>query len=61
MKYGQLPKELGIFEVKPKEMMFYQYLPIKMIGETKPIYEKRLSCFDELIGSICCDFIGDFG
>ncbi len=61
MKYGQLPKELGIFEVEAKEMMFYQYLPIKMPNETQPIYEQRLKCFDKLIGAICCDFIGEFG
>lgn len=61
MKYGQLPTELGIFEVECKEMMFYQYLPIKMPNETQPIYEERLSCFDKLIGAICCDYIGEFG
>jgi len=61
MRYGELPKELGIFEVDCKEMMFYQYLPIKMPNETQPIYEQRLNCFDKLIGAICCDFIGEFG
>lgn len=61
MRYGELPKELGIFEVECKEMMFYQYLPIKMPNETHPIYEQRLKCFDKLIGVICCDFIGEFG
>ena len=60
MKYGQLPKALGLFEVECKEMMFYQYLPIKMPNETQPIYEPRLNCFDKLIGAICCDFIGEF-
>jgi hypothetical protein len=61
MKYGQLPKQLGIFEVECKEMMFYQYLPIKMPNDIQPIYESRLKCFDRLIGVICCDFIGEFG
>jgi hypothetical protein len=61
MKYGELPKELGIFGVEAKEMMFYQYLPIKMPNETQPIYEQRLKCFDALIGAICCDYIGEFG
>jgi len=61
MKYGELPTQLGIFEVECKEMMFYQYLPIKMPNQTQPIYEPRLKCFDKLIGSICCDFIGEFG
>lgn len=61
MRYGELPKELCIFEVKPKEMMFYQYLPIKLIDQTQPVYEPRLKCFDSLVGAICCDYIGDFG
>jgi hypothetical protein len=61
MKYGELPIPLGVFEVECKEMMFYQYLPIKMANETKLIYEPRLKCFDELINVICCDFMGVFG
>lgn len=61
MRYGDLPKELGIFEVEAKEMMFYQYLPIKMINQTQLIYEPRLKCFDALVGAICCDYIGEFG
>lgn len=61
MKYGQLPKVLGIHSVECTEMMFYQYLPIKLAGQTKPVYEDRLRCFDKLIGTICCDFIGVFG
>jgi hypothetical protein len=61
MRYGELPKELGIFEIEAKEMMFYQYLPIKMLNETQLIYEQRLKCFDALVGAICCDYIGEFG
>lgn len=61
MKYGDLPKELGVYEVDCREMMFYQYLPIKMPTQVQPIYEERLRCFDELIGAVCCDYIGDFG
>lgn len=61
MRYGQLPKELGQHEVDCREMMFYQYLPIKMPDKTQPIYEQRLKYFDNLVGIICCDFIGTFG
>ena len=61
MKYGELPKELGIFEVPCQEMMFYQYLPIKVKNHVNPIYESRLKCFDQLVGAVCCDFIGEFG
>lgn len=61
MKYGELPKPLGVFKAECKEMMFYQYLPIKMVNETELTYEPRLNCFNELIGAACCDFIGQFG
>jgi hypothetical protein len=61
MKYGDLPKVLGIFEVEAKEMMFYQYLPIKMPSGAKILYEQRLKCFDNLVSAICCDYITEFG
>lgn len=61
MNYGSLPAHLGYFENHTDEMFFYQYLPIKFVGNHNPIYENRLKCFDKLIGKICCDFIGEFG
>lgn len=61
MKYGELPKELGLFKVDCKEMMFYQYLPIKMPREASPTYESRLSCFNKLIDEICEAFIKEYG
>jgi len=61
MRYGELPKPLGIFEVECNEMMFYQYLPIKLREQAQPVYENRLKCFDKLVGAICCDYIGEFG
>lgn len=59
--YGELPKEIGTYTVDCKEMMFYQYLPIKLVGDHQPIYEPRLKLFDQLVGAVCCDFIGTFG
>jgi hypothetical protein len=59
--YGELPKQIGTYEVECKEMMFYQYLPIKLSTDHMPIYEDRLKCFTEIVGVICCDFIGTFG
>jgi len=59
--YGQLPKPIGVYKVDCREMMFYQYLPIKLISQSTPIIEDRLKCFSEIIGVICCDFIGTFG
>jgi hypothetical protein len=61
MKYGELPKDLGQHEINCKEMFFYQYLPIKLMGEAQPVYEERLKCFDKMVGIVCCDFIGVFG
>lgn len=61
MKYGELPKSIGIIKIDCLEMMFYQYLPIKLIGNTEPVYENRLKCFDKLVGAACCDFIGQYG
>lgn len=59
--YGELPKQIGTCTIECKEMMFYQYLPIKLSGDHMPIYEDRLKCFSDMIGTIGCDFIGAFG
>lgn len=61
MRYGELPKPLGQYAIECDEMFFYQYLPIKLIGDSKPVTEERLNCFNNIIGAICCDFIGVFG
>lgn len=61
MRYGDLPKHLGCHDVNCQEMMFYQYLPIKLAGTHELKREDRLSCFDKLLGTINCDFIGTFG
>lgn len=61
MKYGQLPTSLGIFEVQCQEMMFYQYMPIKLAGKTYYEFEKRLQCFLELINACAKDFDFLFG
>jgi hypothetical protein len=61
MKYGNHPKSLGQFSVACNEMMLYQYMPIKLPASTYPVVEARLSCFEKILGVICCDFIGVFG
>lgn len=60
-KYGELPVYLGTHEVECEEMIFYQYLPIKLSSQTELIMEERLNCFEKLIGNICCDFVGEYG
>lgn len=61
MEYGELPVSLGVFEIQCREMMFYQYLPIKMYKGTAIDYEHRLGCFDNLLTDVCIDFIGRYG
>ena len=61
MKYGQLPIDLGIHNIECNEMLFYQYLPIKLEGQINPLFEDRLSCFNGIIGAVCCDFVAVYG
>lgn len=59
--YGKQPTVVCEKPVKCDEVFSYLYLPIKLSGQTTPRYERRLSRFDELIGTICCNFVGEFG
>lgn len=61
MKYGQLPEDIGTFEVDCKEMMFYQYLPIKLIGSNRTVLEERLLCFNKIVLASCSDYIDKNG
>lgn len=60
-KFGDHPAVIGEYIVKDLEMMFYQYQPIKLIGQTDLFVEDRLKPFNDIIGASCCDFIGTFG
>jgi hypothetical protein len=60
MKYGDLPTVIGPFEVECKEMMFYQYFPIKLAGQNRITLEKRLKPFEKLIYKIGTDFMKIF-
>lgn len=59
MKYGQLPIDLGIVDISCNEMMFYQYLPIKMAGNGKIMHESRLNIFSPLIREVIDDLTTD--
>lgn len=61
MKYGTPPEYLGTHEVQCDEMLFYQYLPIKLRGVQGYIIEERLQCFESLIQHALMDFRIDFG
>jgi hypothetical protein len=60
-KYGDLPKVIDVIDVQFTEMMFYQYLPIKLQGQTELKMEQRLLFLDRIIGTAACDFVGNFG
>lgn len=59
--YGQLPKNLGFVDVVCKELMRYQYLPVKLAGDLYPVFESRLDPFTSVLAKSICDFIADFG
>ena len=54
-QYGHLPIDLGIIDIECNEMMFYQYLPIKMANNGICEYEKRLNIFGDLIRTVIDD------
>lgn len=61
--YGQLPTPIAEIQVDCKEMMFYQYLPIKLVEDPqrKIALENRLEVFRPIIEKCCVDFIDKFG
>lgn len=59
--YHANPKPLGQFFVEGTEQLRYQYLPIKLVGETEIKLEKRLFEFNSIIGAACCDYVGSVG
>lgn len=61
MKYGNLPVNLGSVALECKEFMVYQYLPIKLANATQIVNEERLQFVNSLLGTVCCDFVGNFG
>ncbi len=61
MRYGELPISLGTAEVELEEMMFYQYLPIKLAHKDEIVINERLSNLLGLIGTVINDFIKTYG
>ena len=59
--YGELPEVIDKIKIDCKEMMFYQYLPIKL-KNSHPIHlEERLLIFEPLIKKCLDDFEENFG
>lgn len=61
MNYGELPIVIDKINLIVNEMMFYQYLPIKLVGQKEFIFEDRLKCFEKVIEKSCMDFIEKYG
>jgi len=54
--YGMLPVDIGEVNVFPTEMMFYQYLPIKMAGDLTTTIEQRLKFIEPILNVVMWDF-----
>lgn len=64
MQYGELPRNLGHVDVDCPEMLFYQYLPIKLANDVAipgDNIESRLKFLIPFLGKVMCDYIGEYG
>lgn len=61
MKYGDLPKVLGFFEIKPTEMFYYHDMPIKLSGQPVFLVEDRLSFLERFLMNVSAEFIKEYG
>lgn len=61
MKYGQKPMLIGHMNIDCKEMMFYQYLPVKLSCVQSINLENRLRIFKPLLEIVVMDFARNFG
>lgn len=52
--YGNAPKDLGLIDLSPKEMMFWLYCPIKLPG-TGLIIPDNLLQFEDIIDKVSYD------
>lgn len=60
--YGKLPRVVAFCTDGCDDMMFYQDMPIKLIGQSSITVECRIrDSFDKIIATACCDFVGNFG
>jgi hypothetical protein len=57
-RYGTAPKDLGLIDLKPTEMMFWLYLPIKLPGRVAEELPKNLMQFSPIIDA-AYDDLGD--
>ncbi len=60
-RYGELPSKIGICELESDEMLFYQYLPIKLIGNCETRIEERLQWTKDVVVACIADFNKTYG
>lgn len=60
-RYGEKPKCIGVFKVACAEMLFYQYLPIKLKYRSSIVMEQRLAFALDLIKAAREDFAKNIG
>lgn len=58
--YGTEPVKVGYSTVQSKEMYFYQYLPIKMLGAEQWALPERLKHLEYLVGQCLMDFMFNY-
>lgn len=49
MRYGNLPTDLGLVDINPKEMLFHMYMPISLPGSDRIYLPEHLDTFRPLI------------
>lgn len=53
--YGKLPDDLGLIELKPREMMFWMYCPISLPGMPAYVLPDNLKPFAEIVSAVKAD------
>ncbi len=49
MLYGNLPTDLGLVDISPKEMLFHMYMPVSLPGSDEIFLPEHLNTFRPLI------------
>jgi hypothetical protein len=50
--YGKLPRDLGLIDISPNEMMFWMYLPISLPGSMSWRVPSNLEQFDDILCAV---------
>jgi hypothetical protein len=55
--YGAPPIDLGLFDIAPKEMMFWLYCPVKLPGHAHLTFPPNLEQFRNLVAKVSIDIL----